>query len=232
MISIFLLIIVYSSLLGFITSIDDFPSFKLDLDYFALNRSALSITSFSVDRGKPQWVIRNLGEESKFYPQDMLKRTNQQKVYVNGSKLFSHVFVLPEYALHPQCSVQMLGYAVLEKESPFLLKWRSVKPSVGKGYYKFGTEKWDCFYRAVYENWRPDMNTVNNYWPVVIYCPSPNNITSCNNIQEFHQKHQNDVVTTKVAIHLDNNTWEISLPLSTKYSKLKNDTKEEMLICA
>eukprot|EP01038_Epipyxis_sp_PR26KG_P017432 gene17432-24101_t len=191
---------------------------KFTLDKLVINRSALSITSYSYKNSHicPEWVVRHFGNRSIFYIANSFyanrKGRNATTIDKDAQKLFQSHFILPNEAYYPMGYVELLGYVLLERASPFLLSFRSVKPSIGIGSLIFSNKiHWNCYYRAVYENWRPDMNVFRNYWATIIYCPCYS-YDQCKQSKQNHSQHSahsasNNTIRVEITLQLTKVNW-------------------------
>lgn len=120
--------------------------------------------------------------------------------YPNGSSL-SNPFQLPDYAVNPDCSYEILGYVKLKDRSPFSHYARNI-PIVGVSpmVISHSSVTWNCFYRPMTENWRVSKM----YWSVFFFCATPDKDVCKTN----HEMDHEGKVTGHVTLGEYNATWK------------------------
>ena len=145
---------------------------------FTVYNMSLTLTSFMFkarNSNESLWVDRVFGSKAVHKLKDLS--------VINGTASFRNSFVLPKDALHPKCSLELLGFAKLGLHEPFT-QFNSDGLNIGNGSIVLAhpSIQLPCFYRGIHENWRPH----NSYWPVLFYCPSPH-AAACSKIRHFPQ---------------------------------------------
>jgi len=168
---------------------------------FNVNASALTITGLQYNPSPvpSEWVERIFGGRAIFYqknlgpPRTALSRKELMLEEIEWrTQNVRKKWFLPEYAVWPLCSIELLGYARLEKSSPFTYKDRNGKAiPIGNATLQIDSSgmDWNCFYRPLWENWRAESEATNpNFWAVMFYCPAPNQEVSCDSYEKFIAK--------------------------------------------
>lgn len=120
------------------------------------------------------------------------------------------------------------------------MDWRGSRPSVGTGSLELAGQRWPCYYRAQYENWRK-VNYVPNrtFWPVLVYCPSPDYQSSCSSIDKYFRKNKsNKLHDASLSLHLSSlNPNKLHTALTASFQLVVNrwtaevKEKQRMAIC-
>lgn len=176
-----------------------------------LDPNTISITSITYNPSShtSEWIRRMFGEEAIFYnrtselksPKPLTAEEKKQR-----TKIFQDSFHMPSDMLLPSCSIEMLGYVVVNEESPLSFDEMAYRPSIGFADLVFydleedafnenqvihtAQEKWRCVYRASYDNTAIITNLKlrpHHYWPVFLYCPAPNHEVSCLSIVDMYR---------------------------------------------
>mmetsp|Transcript_4715 Transcript_4715/g.10607 ORF Transcript_4715/g.10607 Transcript_4715/m.10607 type:complete len:586 (+) Transcript_4715:69-1826(+) len=182
----------------------------------------LTVTSYKFNPTaiKPDYVDKLLGRESVFHytkreadnqlniakplSADEIRKRSEPIQKAMGAQLSAGM-------LHAECSMDILAYALLDKEYPFLVSNKHKRPAIGLGELTFSPQgaeaalsEWNCSYRGTYDNWRQGESalTAPNYWPVFIHCfpdPEGRDDHSCSSFaEEFRKEHR---------------TWDLNLTL-------------------
>jgi hypothetical protein len=155
------------------------------------NPSGLTITSFMRRTGRhSSWVDHIFGNRSVFNsPKEPGALTHRQDGATAADIALRHenvrkVFTFPPEAETADCSVEMLGFVPLDKHRPFK-EGRRDKPIFGSATLQVpstpkNSNVWNCFYRAVYEQWRLETDLSKpNFWAVLFYCPAQDSAKDC-----------------------------------------------------
>lgn len=210
------------------------------LDQMVMNQSSLSVTSFlynPTSKHSP-WVETNLGPQAVFYDSHAIKERTLGNFTFFSEAYFqkiSEVMRLPGIALSSRCSVEIMSFVLLGIDDPLRIEWRSEKPSMGKGVLRIGDRRqpdWSCYYRAVYENWRPEPKTGKNYWTVLIYCHPPPSDTYCKDMLGYFNSKHTQRIPVKVTLQLRSTSISADFHISEKHSKTKAINKMDMAVCA
>lgn len=186
------------------------------IEDFYVNSNALSITSlqFNPTRKTSDWLQHIFGSLSVNF--DTSSERPASSLQVNNVELaksqerFYNNLAIPSEAAWPMCSIEILGYGRIGLQSPFLSTFRSKKPSGGfatldilfKKGNSFEPLMFDCYYRAVYENWRIETSyTEPNFWPVLIYCPVKL-LTNCERMKKHVQNNPTSPVVMRLTLNL------------------------------
>lgn len=183
---------------------------------FDVQNSSLTITSFQFNptSTSSEWIDRIFGSKSIFYPNRALNKiisgdplTKEETTL--GISIASKTFSLPADIIWPACSIELLGYSLLGVSHPISEEARSSGPSFGHGRLRLALPHKDwgitCYYRALYENWRPESSyTSPNYWATVIFCPVKN-AGICERLGVARQ--QDEVIPMEIEIQLETATW-------------------------
>ena len=154
------------------------------LDYFELNDTQFFISSFQFnpsDSFSP-WVQRIIGENAlHFNASEFTVHWFYRKAELRMKmKAFQKRLQLPTSTFSPSCSIEMLGFILLntDPESQFYWNNNHDYPITGLGDVKFNdfdssSETTRCYYRSLYDIWRPaaTLETAPNYQTVYIFCP-------------------------------------------------------------
>jgi len=188
----------------------------------------LTITSFlyNPSHSKSDWIDRIFGAKSVFYKDDRVdsflseKRLYREEIESRFRDIKT-VFRLPEYAIWPPCSIEMLGFVrtnhifVLERTEPV---FGLATVSISNSTY---VEKWKCFYRPLFENWRQEHKWVKlHFWALTFYCPAFRAEDSCAIISELMSK--------KKTVSIDVN-MESTVPNTKKTSQWHNSFNARIL---
>ena len=162
---------------------------------FMVYNMSLTLTSFvfkAHNTNESLWVDRVFGSKAVHN----LKYLSLE----NSTASFRNSFVLPKDALHPKCTLELLGFAKLGLHEPFT-KLSTDGLNIGNGSIVFAhpSTRWPCFYRGVHENWRPH----DSYWPVLFYCPAPN-AAACSKIRHFPQDKK---IVGRLTMSLKTDEW-------------------------
>lgn len=164
------------------------------LHTLAVDPKGLSLTSFLYNPTATYspWVQRHFGQKAVYHNRSSGNSALQRDPLTLGEirsrqELFRRAFTLPDDAVQPLCSIEMLGYGLLDVDFPLKENVKHGQtPSVGKASLdidKINTT-WPCVYRAVYENWRFETEyTKPNYWSLLFYCYPPQQSVSCDNLR-------------------------------------------------
>lgn len=179
---------------------------ELSIDAIKVNASNLTITSFLYNPShfKSDWVDRIFGSKSVFYSARKMDYLAEVPLsFDEVGDRFTNIkksFVLPEYAVWPPCSVEMLGFVKIN--STFALErtqavFGTAIISVSNATY---TEVWDCFYRPLFENWRRERDAVpiQYFWSLLFYCPALRAEESCATIAKLMADRETVPVTVRM----------------------------------
>jgi hypothetical protein len=193
------------------SSYNDYSELYYEQPMF-LNTSKISITSitYNPSHHHSEWIPRLFGDEAIFHNRSYDAKspkplTPEEKK--DRTRLFQEYYRIPPEFLTPTCSIEMLGFAVVNEQAPLAFSSTKTAPSMGTADLTFflqendilndnkltskeQPEKWQCIYRAMYDNvgvlnklkLRP-----NHYWPIFIYCPAPNHDASCLNLVNMYR---------------------------------------------
>lgn len=195
------------------------------LHQLSMNPNGLSITSFIFNptQTTSPWVDRILGSKAVYHNRSSghspLFRDPLSPTEIKArTDLFRRVFQLPQTAIMPACSFEILGFGRLEVDLPFKENFKyGNTPSVGKAELKIDkiNTTWPCFYRGVYENWRYESeNTKPNFWSVLMYCPAPQQIKSCDEVRVLVDSRRNlktrlkGSIEATIRMYLRKTVWE------------------------
>lgn len=196
------------------------PSVDETLQSIIANSRELTITSFLYNptSAYSAWVDHVFGSKSVFYgdkfvPNVLGEVPLSEEEVRNRFTNISDTFALPDYALWPPCSIELLGYVPLDIQKPFMAGTGRDKPIFGNGVVHISNsilnESWNCFYRPNYENWRTEQQvSAPNYWAVIFYCPAQNAETSCANMEKLYFEEKTRLIT--VDMNLEHGNWKTS----------------------
>lgn len=169
------------------------------------------------------WVDNIFGSKAIFYNtkgkiDDAWDKKALSKVELfNRTARFRKVFVLPDYALEPVCSIEVLGFVKISEEGPFYPNLRN-QLYVGDAsiVIKKRSIDWKCFYRPVTENWRMETKlSLPNFWAVLMFCPAPN-AKSCvklnENISKGNTERKGFIKTNKIDSDFDKGNIILKTP--------------------
>lgn len=209
----------------------------------------LTITSvlYNPTNHVSDWVDKLFGSRAVFHQAyideirgisyDVGKEPLDDEEIFQRTQRFRNEFLMPNYALRPGCSVDLLGYVHVSDEGQFnpSLRLRS-KAFVGRATLTIEKRsiKWGCYYRPVYENWRTEKSYSSpNYWAVIFYCPSPS-LTACESVEGRYDAEAEGVNSTvqhfksefgKVSMKTPSgDRWDAtfkSIPFTTKKQQYK-----------
>ena len=162
---------------------------------YSVDNKGLTVTSFvfkSHSVNSSEWVDRLFGSKAVHNLKDLSAE--------NSTAAFRSYFILPKDALHPKCSLELLGFAKLELHHPFMTS--NVSAHIGNATVVLAhpSSQWSCFYRGTHENWRPH----NSYWPVFFYCPAPN-AAACAKIRHIPPEKK---ILGRVTMSLETVVWK------------------------
>ena len=150
---------------------------KETLAEYSVNRDGLTLTSFvfkSFSANGSEWVDRLFGSKAVHNRRNLSPE--------NSTASFRSSFILPKEALHPRCSLELLGFARVGLHNPFIQSNTGVGIGNATIILAHPPSQWSCFYRYAHEDWR----THDDYWPVFFYCPAPNP-AACNKLRHYPQ---------------------------------------------
>lgn len=230
----------------------DFPSIIADsskigsLQQLFINSSSLSITSFKYNptSATSDYIENIFGPKSIFLPKDTDSKKRRRKnshqvvddfIDIGRRKVLNSVNIS---TVNPKCSLELLGFGVLELDDPFTLKFRHDNPSIGIGeltlhdvenndQQRISIEVNSCRYRGLYENWIKDSidssNELKSYWSTVIFCPihDQNTCTMLNNHVEMNF---NPIIPITVELQLHHSKWYGNF--STKFKSFYQEKYE------
>lgn len=185
-----------------------------------VNNDTLTITSFQYNpnAATSEWVDRIFGTKSIFYPNRSYREILSNKELshdeiIGRSTKVKDIFELPTYGYWPFCSVELLGFALIDIEDPLRESFRTTLPSFGRSLLKLSAilkKSIPCFYRGLYENWRfYSTYTRPNYWAVVFYCPVQNK-TTCTDLNSYVKRTNNHAVKFELVMELHRSKWKTS----------------------
>lgn len=186
-------------------------AYQSSISKLTVNSSSLSITSFLFNprSSHSPWVDRLLGSKSVFYKYDGVHPLSERPLSKTEIELRHQTIKhhkLPEFAIWPVCSFEILGYSLLGVDSPFLGSEKLVSPSFGHALLMIGQWTIPCFYRGTYENWRGDSEyTTPNYWATFFYCPFYDGNTRCAAMQSYMAT--NERFTAQIKMFLKSTEW-------------------------
>jgi hypothetical protein len=118
------------------------------------------------------------------------------------------------YLRRPKCSLELLGYSLLDVHEPFSSRTKVDKPAIGYGEVVFmglhtvGDLRVDCIFRGLHEQWL--METAEappNYWSTIFYCPIKRQ-SACDAIRSHDGVHGNPIIKFKLDMKVNANvTW-------------------------
>lgn len=185
--------------------------------------ASLTITGFHFHPSSQvsEWVDRIFGRNSVHYSSNTVynRVIYSKPLLLNESQNSSRLIrekIDADFISNsiPLCSIDLLGSAAMKLNRddnfrPFTLEYRAIGPAIGAATLHINslTESWNCYYRGIYENWKPECDKSNpNYWSTFFYCPQFQQ-SSCDKLIA-HSKKSNDKVEMKVEMKLLNNiTW-------------------------
>lgn len=181
---------------------------------FNVNSSSVTITSFvyqPLGGMKSEWVDRVLGAKSIHYVMEpnvspFTRNSLSHEEIKKRTQQIKSSFQLPEYALWPSCSIEMLGFGLLGVSDPVNHRHSA---GVGKAEITVGGETWACFYRAMFENWRRENDvTAPNFWALFYYCPAPQLQRSCEALNKLvKDKGPKGYISVNMTMHLKKVDW-------------------------
>lgn len=190
---------------------------------FRLNPMNLTVMSFKFigeEKKRSDWFGTTFGPQSLWFNESVGKYLNssllspyeQYMSNVTARRLFYSPLIYTE----PDCSIELLGYAYLDVDRPFLRRSKTEAPSYGNAtlsWYLDGSNlfKWPCVYRAMYENWRPESHSFKpHFWATFFYCPAPYGKKSCGDIRrESHSRGvPNRPIHFNLSTELATMTWQ------------------------
>jgi hypothetical protein len=120
--------------------------------------------------------------------------------FPNGTSL-SNPFQLPDYAINPNCSFEILGFVKLRDYTPFshYVKDKTIV-GVAPMVISHSSATWNCFYRPMTEDWRVSKL----YWSVFFFCATPDKDV-CNT---HHGMDHEGKMTGHVSMDQYNATWK------------------------
>lgn len=203
------------------------PSSYGSLHKLALDPKGLSLTSFLFNPTSTHspWVSRIFGQRAVYHNRSsgrsaLFRDPLSIEELRSRTQIFRRAFSLPEEAVQPPCSIEMLGFGLLDVDFP--LK-ENVKhgnaPSLGQARLSIGgiNNTWPCFYRAVYENWRFETdNTKPNFWSLLFYCYPPRQGISCDALRLLVDSrrslttHLKGSIEAKMTMQLRKSQWSQS----------------------
>jgi hypothetical protein len=118
------------------------------------------------------------------------------------------------YLQRPKCSLELLGYSLLEVHEPFSSRKRLEKPAIGYGEVMFygihtvGDLRVDCIYRGLFEHWLPENPDFGpNYWSTIFFCPLKRQ-SDCDAIRTNEGHRGNPIIKFKLDMKVNENvTW-------------------------
>lgn len=125
------------------------------LRQFSVNSTAISITSFAYSPSKkpPEWVEKVLGPQAVFWQVkgEYFALPGGEAAVAGARDRWRRHMVLPDDALLPSCSVEMIGYARLGPHAPFRGKEdRKTEPSAGMMHLMVITFHFPCYICLAY----------------------------------------------------------------------------------
>jgi hypothetical protein len=229
------------------------------LNELSFNGSSLSITSlrYNPSHITSEWVRKLLGDKAIFWTAEENDNDADQLDLktLQTDKLFTAVqdkLTTKQRAAiaHSKCSVELLGFALLDEDKPFLVVNKNKKPSLGHATLTFHSSSssnadhdisLDCVYRGVYDNWRNSEipNNKPHFWPVMFFCPSSLHSSgsgietrteeqqredhTCNSILHIHELISEPVVNATVIMQLKRLVW-VSRFQTTQNPHLRGQT--------
>ena len=144
-----------------------------------IRERGLTLTSFRPNLlGSPpsEWIDRIFGSRA-VHNRDLLS-SDRDNSSNQAFSSFRENFQLPAHAINPPCSVEILGFARLDQQKPFIATNR-LQLIVGNASLTLGlaADPWPCFYRPSFERWRH----AKFFWSIFIYCPAPSE-TACQSL--------------------------------------------------
>jgi hypothetical protein len=230
-----ILFLLYNLYVGNCANVTSVSRMKVDL-------TGLTVASFvfNHDHRLPAWVQYIIGDKSVYYAADAThyqgasstRAVDAQEASIAHQAVIKELD-LPIEATKPLCSVEILGYVNLDKRWPFFRAQRMIGPLLGQGRLStpsFSTNDTTCYYRALYENWRPESDRANpNHWSTVFYCPIYSQ-SLCNGLIEANTKKTE--VSMTLTFTANQTTW--SNDFTARISNPRIDTGgkvQEMGIC-
>lgn len=158
------------------TNITSIQTMNVDL-------TGLTVSSlvFNHDQRLPSWIQHILGEKSVYFAANgtHYQGPSSGRAVDDYEADMAHQavmkeFQLPKDAMKPLCSIEILGFVYLDRNWPFFRARRQIGPLLGQGKLNVPmlSGYTPCYYRALYENWRPESDRASpNHWSTVFYCP-------------------------------------------------------------
>lgn len=119
--------------------------------------------------------------------------------------------------INQQCAIEILGFARLEVDRPFLLRSKYEEAGFGNASvsWRFHGDNpavshlpWSCIYRSLHENWRTETHYCIHYRAVLFYCPSPVGKKSCGEIRRDGRfNHENSDIDFNLTVSLRHMMW-------------------------
>lgn len=212
---------------------------KSSIENIQVQPNGLTVTSiqFNPTSQKSRWVDSVLGNKSlqfftyeHFYPKyshlmDFI--FSEDKVSIeelwNVSQPLRKVLDADLISKHsPSCSFELLGSTKVDDEEPFMVP---SKTSVVAGNATLSLHELNinikCYYRALFENWKPEKFFITNYWSTFFYCPLFSS-SVCQSIHQLKRNHRNYKI--ELSLHLQNTSWN-----NTFFSKLPIYPRKKIL---
>lgn len=156
----------------------------LSFDLSAVLNLTMTSIIYNPTSHMSEWVDKIFGSKGIFYEKNAQNIMDEKDLTADEinyrSRHFKSRFSLPNYAIRPSCSIELLGFVKVDELGDFTSKIRR-ELFIGDATLKIQRRSilWKCFYRVLFENWRRDTkNAEPNFWSVLFYCPAPN-IEAC-----------------------------------------------------
>lgn len=176
---------------------------------FDINPNGMTITSllYNFDTHS-EWVDHIFGSKAVFHHKNNVEELEHSPLTEDeiNERHVNTMFKIPPHGLIPRCSFELLGFVRLGDEAPFKQKDKMKSPAIGLANVKIKSHHFSCFFRPLYENWRPESTTVKtHYWAIVLYCPTQNR-TICSSLPSHFEPRTKinhpAVMKIEVKIHL------------------------------
>ena len=146
-----------------------------------IDTTGLTITGFKYNPThiSSEWIDRIFLSKGVYFNHSNLILMKSSKLVTTEElniaiDIIHEEFKLSPAEISPDCSIELLGYIILDITEPFMRTNRYTGPITGKSILFILNTEWICYYRAIFENWRPETDrTKPNNWPVLFYCPAP-----------------------------------------------------------
>lgn len=189
---------------------------SIELEDLNPNGNGLTIMSLKYNENSKtsEWITYILGNLSIHHSSNNLHHwSTHQNLSIdeisNSTRLINEKINTSYISqLTPSCSFELQGHVRLGLQAPFTLPYRKIGPSIGNGILniiKYGLNL-KCYYRAVYEVWRPEEpKSKPNFWLILIYCPIVSN-QLCNRLFSHVADNYNEKLDFEMLIQLSNQT--------------------------